>query len=77
MGISSRARDGDVVEEDEGLTLNWLRYSCCLVMSVARIRELIWRSSGARRPCSWSSTPLSIRQLIAERQWWFSSTDVF
>ena len=62
---------------DNYYTLKRIRNSCWRVMSVASMRELIclW-SSGLQSSIS-SATWLSNKQPIAERQWWFSKTDVF
>jgi hypothetical protein len=58
-------------------TLNRVRNSCCRVISVANIRELICCSSSGRMLPSCSATLLSRRQPTADLQWWFSRTEVF
>ena len=59
-------------------TLKAVRNSCCRAISVAKISDWIWCCS------SWlewrsrvSIMPLSTRQAMADRQWWFSSTEAF
>lgn len=59
------------------ITLNRERNSCWRVISVASIRELICCSSSSLHAPSCSATLLSSRHPMAERQWWFSSTEVF
>ena len=53
-----------------------VRNSCCLEISVARTRDRT--SSVNSRNCEsvrYFGMPASTKQDIAERQWWFSSTD--
>ena len=59
-------------------TLKAVRNSCCLAISVAKISDWIWCCSSR---LDWRSSvsimPLSTRQAMADRQWWFSSTEAF